>query len=385
MRESRSDSKREIISLTDQLSATFNPRVDVLKVFFLNILVLEELVDYLVELRREFEILLGLNLKHLKPMEMTRVMEPLATEYMNYLKRKGLKLASVSEKNMISLIYRDNPSGIESRLDRLINLVAHMFNTPTTYVAIALNIDRSKLKSKIGEEIDRKYDPLIDLYSWRDKLLKALLYYRNTNKLSKKDEVVLDFFEGYLKLSNIVEILSREKGENIDKRQIIRRIGEPMSKIFSGLLTFKELSFPSRAGIKDVISHLMPLLSSITATFGKILGADADKVISNGIGETFASLYVLGLKVPDTSEGKRVELMRSKLARLIIDRHHSASSNYGENKAKDFEGENFWRAILVDQLLCNNTFEIFQILGIQVENIHDEINYDKFFKLEEEV
>ncbi len=385
MKESRSDSKREIISLADQLSATLNPRVDVLKVFFLNILVLEELVDYLVELRREFEILLGLNLKNLEVSKMENVMMPLLSEYLDYLKRKGLKIASGSEKNMLPLIYRENPSGIESRLDRLINLVAHMFNTPTTYVAMALNIDRSKLKSKIGEEAERKYDPLIDLYSWRDKILKALFYYRNNNRLSKKEDVVLDFFEGYIKLTNIIEILSREKRETISKRQIVRKMSDPMGKISSGLLMYRELCFPNQAGITDMMRSLMPILSSIMATFGKILGADAEKMVSHGVGETFASIYVLGLKPSDTPEGKRAELMRSKLARLLIDRHHLVISSYGYKKYSDFEGENFWRAILVDQLLCNNTFEIFQILGIQVENIHDEINYDKFFELEKEI
>ncbi|MEO0239607.1 MAG: hypothetical protein ABIM45_06785 [candidate division WOR-3 bacterium] len=381
MKEIGADVRRDLIELANTISKTSYPNSNKLKIFFYNLLTLQEIRDHLLQLKESYTELTGLNLDDFEPMEMERIMKPLSNEYFSYLEQKGISVDFSNEKLLLSLVYKKNPRGIEARYTRLLNLVTHLFNTPTTYVAISLNIDKNKLKAKIGDEFERLSDSLIEKYSWRDKLLKAIKYYRDNTKLTNLDEALLKIFEGFLKLTNTIELLGKNLIPIEKKRQIIRNLSEPMVNLSAGIMQYKDLKERANVEIIEMITDLVNILFNVLASFGKFLSKEGEKTVIYGIIEALTPLYVLGIETSNTTEGRQVELLRNKLAKLLKERHNLIDrETVGESGQFLYEGENFWNSLLIERVLCNKTQEIFQMLGIPIKFPKTEIDYESFFK-----
>ncbi len=385
MKEIGADIRRDLIELANTISKTSYPNSNKLKTFFYNLLTLQEIRDHLLQLKESYTQLTGLNLDDFEPMEMEKIMKPLSNEYFSYLEQKGISVDFSNEKLLLSLVYKKNPRGIEARYTRLLNLVTHLFNTPTTYVAISLNIDKNKLKAKIGDEFERLSDSLIEKYSWRDKLLKAIKYYRDNTKLTNLDEALLKIFEGFLKLTNTIELLGKNLIPIEKKRQIIRNLSEPMVNLSAGIMQYKDSKERANVGIIEMITDLVNILFNVLATFGKFLSKEGEKTVIYGMIEALTPLYVLGIETSNTAEGRQVELLRNKLAKLLKERHNLIDrETMGESGQFLYEGENFWNSLLIERVLCNKTQEIFQILGIPIKFPKTEIDYESFFKPNQE-
>ncbi|MDI6851954.1 MAG: hypothetical protein QMD82_08510 [bacterium] len=381
MKEFGADIRHDLIELVNTISKMSYPNSTRLKIFFYNLLMLQEVRDNLVQIKENYSIATGLDPDQLEPLSMKKLVKQISTEYFEQLEKRGIFIDFSKKSLLISLIYKKNPRGIEARYNRLLNLVTHLFNTPTTYLAIRLNIDKTRLKNKIGEEFERLSDSLVEKYTWRDKLLKAIKHYKETVNLSEVDANLLKFFESFLKVTNTVELLGKNLLTINKKWQIIKNLGETMTSLFTGLLQYKDLKERPNAGILEIVTELMNILFDIAATFGKILSKESGKAITYGITEALAPLYVLGIETLNNTEGKQIELLRNKLAKLLKERHKLIDMEIESGTTQLlYEGENFWNALLIERVLCNSKQEIFQILGIPITNPTDEFDYEAFLK-----
>lgn len=381
MKEFGADIRHDLIELVNTISKMSYPNSTRLKIFFYNLLMLQEVRDNLVQIKENYSIATGLDPDQLEPLSMKKLVKQISTEYFEQLEKRGIFIDFSKKSLLILLIYKKNPRGIEARYNRLLNLVTHLFNTPTTYLAIRLNIDKTRLKNKIGEEFERLSDSLVEKYTWRDKLLKAIKHYKETVNLSEVDANLLKFFESFLKVTNTVELLGKNLLTINKKWQIIKNLGETMTSLFTGLLQYKDLKERPNAGILEIVTELMNILFDIAATFGKILSKESGKAITYGITEALAPLYVLGIETLNNTEGKQIELLRNKLAKLLKERHKLIDMEIESGTTQLlYEGENFWNALLIERVLCNSKQEIFQILGIPITNPTDEFDYEAFLK-----
>ncbi|GEM_PF-1549634 len=381
MKEFGGDIRQELIELVNMLSKMSYPNTARLKIFFYNIITLQEVRDNLIQIKESYSKATGLEFDQLEPLSMKKLVKEISSEYFGVLEKRGIFIDFSNESLLISLIYKKNPRGIEARYNRLLNLITHLFNTPTTYLAISLNIDKNRLKNRIGEEFERLSDSFVEKYSWRDKLLKAIKYYKETVNLNELDANLLKFFEGFLKVTNTVELLGKNLLSIDKKRHLIKNLGEIMTNLSTGILQYKELKERPNAGILEITKELTNILFDIAATFGKILSKESGKTIMYGITEALTPFYVLGIETLNNIEGKQIELLRNKLAKLLKERHKLIDLEIGNGKTQSqYEGENFWNALLIERVLCNPTQEIFQILGIPIINPTEEFDYEAFFK-----
>jgi hypothetical protein len=154
-----------------------------------------------------------------------------------------------------------------------------------------------------------------------------------------------------------------------------------MVNLSAGIMQYKDLKEQAKVGIIEMITDLVNILFNVLATFGKFLSKEGEKTVIYGIIEALTPLYVLGIDTSNTAEGRQVELLRNKLAKLLKERHNLIDHEIGGESGQFlYEGENFWNSLLIERVLCNNTQEIYQILGIPIKFPNIEIDYESFFK-----
>jgi len=373
--------RKEIVELTNSLFETAYLNTNTLKRFFSNLIVLDEICDSLAEIRQTHALKTGINLEDVEVFQESGIFEKIYNEFAAYLQSKGIELIDRVGGDVFALTYKRNPRGIESRYERIKKVTTHLINTPTTTIALVLNIDKARLFEKLGGDADRISDSLIEKHSWRDKLLKGINYYKYSYVVNEKEFHLLSFLEGYLKLSNIIEILGKDRISSEVRNQIVERIGDPMIKISGGIIQYKDVSKGKTPDLSNMLNELNEILSKIMATFGKVLTRNSERALKYGIIESIAPIYVLGTnplgdKMLDAYESRKIETLRSKLAKLIIERHKLDESEEPSGNLDSYEGENIWRNLLLDRVLCRNTNELFLILGLPVARPDEELNYN---------
>jgi len=374
--------RKEILNATNSLFETTFLNTNTIKCFFYNILIFGELSSYIRELRHDYSLKTGINLEKAKPLEYKTIFDDIYTDFISYLEKKGVKLNPGFTDNLTILMYKSNPRSVEGRYYRLVKVVNHIFNTPMTGISLILNIDIEKLREKLGEECERVSDSLIEKHSWRDKILKAINHYKYSFEMNLMESSITTFWVGFLKLTNTIEILGKSEVERDVRQQIIEKLGDPISTISTGIMQYKDLYKGSPADLLSMVNNLYEILSKILATFGKILSRNSEKILEYGIIESLAPLYVLGAN-PDYNDAKKVELLRAKLARILIERHKVFITNQSDESLLLYEGENIWRLLLLEKNLCKSTHEVFLFLGLPVSEPEHQLDYELISKVVE--
>ncbi|MGB9824036.1 MAG: hypothetical protein ACPLN0_04730 [Candidatus Hydrothermia bacterium] len=378
-----SEIQKEIFKTADELFAISMLDTKTLKTFLNNLLLLEEVKENIFQILEPFADILK-NPRSFSKLS-NEITQLVSEEIINFFTSKDVFLDFEMLQNIIpSLLSQEGEKNMEKRYRRIVRTVMHMFNTPLTSVAIILNIEKNYLTKILGEEENVYAEQLIQPGSWRDRVLKMINYYTSTFSFGTSYRYLLTFFKGYIKLTNIFEILNKEFISSDDKMLLIKNIGEPMVEITGGLVNYKELHSMEggNLSITSILKELKEVVFNMLTALGKQPSPAKEAIFTNNLMYSVASLLVIGadidgLKLVNEDEGRKAEKLRVKLAKLLIEKYRIDTED--DLAQKVYEGESIWRSILIDRELCKNRASVFTLLGFPVKNTNDYLNYDKFF------
>ncbi len=353
-----------------------------LKTFLYNLLLLDEIKLNILDISKPFTEVIR---KDVLTKSLTRkIYQMISEELINYFANNDIYLEDEILITRISDLFdRQSEKNIEKRYQRIVRTVMHLFNTPITSIAIILNIEREALDRILGEVSSSFGEPLILPNSWRDRILKTLNYYTKTYSFGLQQKHLLNFFKGYIKLTNIIEILNKDTISSEERQLLVKNIGEPMIEITGGLVNYRDAKTQGGEplNLTNIITELKDILFNILSLLGKEPSPTKSVIFTNNMLYSMASLLAVGadtesLKYINEEDARKAEKLRLKLAKLLIEKYKIEIEAEGEQVI--YEGELIWRDILINRELSKNKASVFTLLGIPVKNLSTPIKYEKF-------
>jgi len=379
LRKIREESHR----LADELFEITMFDTKTLKTFLHNLLFLEK-VKAIFENPLPKSLEPHLNQLIQSPTFVKTVLPLVEKEVLDFLKKANVQaeeshIRGILEKSLIN----KSDNRVVKRYRRILRVITHLFNTPLTPVALILNVDRETLLNFTGGEGLEHSNFLIEPFSWRDKILKLTDYFVNRRRLGLERRYLLTFFKGYMKLTYIFEVLNKESITPEERHTLAQKIGEPMVEITGGIINYKENLGPgeNKVSLSKICSELKDILVHLLEQIGKRVPPQQRQILLNNFLDSVISLLVVSadtesIKFLDEEKARNAEKLRVRLAQLLIKRYWSESE---EEKLEVYEGEEIWRDLLIQRLLCKNQVGILPLLGIPVINPDAPIDYQEVF------
>ncbi|MEO0265955.1 MAG: hypothetical protein ABIM43_05025 [candidate division WOR-3 bacterium] len=352
-----------------------------LKTFLYNLLLFDEIRQKIREIVAPLNPALDENTR-IFPLP-GKIGQFLVKEITRYFVDKGIFLEEeLFSSRLYEFLNKQSEKSIEKRYQKIMRVVTHLFNTPLTSIALTLNIDRRIFYKTLGDRVDGLGEPLVKPNSWRDRILRFLNYCISSYKLGPQQKCLLSFFKGYIKLTNIIEILNKDIISSEERQFLVKNVGEPMIEITGGLVNYRDMRYSTSKtlNLNEILTELRKLIFNLLSKFGKEPSYAKETIFIYNMINSMSSFLVVGadienLRFIDEDTARKAEKLRLKLAKLLIEKYKIESE---EQNSQIYEGETIWRDILINRELSKEQASALTLLGLPVKNLSDPINYEKF-------